>query len=167
MKSLPKQIFMRAMKKHWKISYVDYPGKLIIVEHSHRSLVIYGKNYSKRAARHLLTRWAILKAHHFLLANLKRLNRRVRVNYKKVIIRAHEAQWGSYSSNKTISLNYQLVFLPPALMQHVILHELCHVVYMDHSDNFWQHLAKFDVRWRSHRERLNTADEYIPRWLDP
>lgn len=166
MKSLPKRVYLRAMKKEWRVAYVSYPGKLMIVEHANRQLIIYGKHYSKKAARHLLTRWVILKAHHFLNDNLKRLSRRLRVKYKKMIIRAQEAQWGSYSSNKTISLNYQLVFLPPALMQHVLLHELCHVVHMDHSDFFWQHLARYDRRWKSHREKLNNADHFIPQWLN-
>ena len=163
--TLPKKIYLAAMKKHWKISYIEAPGKLIIIEHPHRELALYGKNYSKLAALNLITRWVRLKSHIFLSELLRQLNRKVKVNYKKLIIRSHEAQWGSYSSTKTISLNYKLIFLPPALARHVIFHELCHVNNMDHSDKFWNTLAKYDRNWKTNRAALNDADDFIPEWV--
>lgn len=162
---LPRKIYLRAMRKQWKVSYVESSGKLLLVELSHRELVLYGKNYSKKAALHLITRWIRLKAHDYLDHLLKQLNRRVKANYKKLVIRSHEAQWGSYSTSRTISLNYKLIFLPKALVQHIGYHELCHVRYLSHSPRFWQEVAKYDKQWVSHREKLNDADHYIPDWV--
>jgi len=162
---LPKKIYLTAMKKHWKVSYVQSSGKLIIIEHPHRELVLYGKNYSKRAALHLLIRWVKLKSHDYLSELLNQLNRKVKVNYKKLIVRSQEAQWGSYSSSKTISLNYQLIFLPPTLVKYTIFHELCHVRCLDHSEKFWRELKKFDRHWKKNRKALVDADNYIPVWV--
>lgn len=165
MVTLPKKVYFRAMHKYWKISYIKSPGKLIIIEHPHRELVLYGKNYSKRTAVNLLNRWVRLKAHDYLRKLLHQLNRRVKVKYKKLIVRSHEAQWGSYSSTKTISLNSRLIFLPPSLVRHVVLHELCHVHYLTHATIFWNELAKYDKHWKKHRAALNEADDYIPEWV--
>ena len=162
---LPKEIYLTAMNKRWKVSYIASPGKLIIIEHPHRELALYGKNYSKRAALHLIIRWVRLKTHDYLNLLLKQLNRKVKVNYKKLIIRSHEWQWGSYSSTKTISLNYKIIFLPPALVKHILFHELCHVRYLEHSEKFWREVAKFDKNWKKNKKALNDADSYIPKWV--
>jgi len=153
------------MNKHWKISYIQSSGRLIIIEHPHRELAIYGKNYSKRAALQLLNRWVRLKAHDYLSELLHQLNRRVKVNYKKVIIRSHEAQWGSYSSGKTLSLNFKLIFLPTTLAKHIVYHELCHARYLSHSEEFWQELARFDKHWQKNNKAMDEALKYIPEWV--
>lgn len=163
--SLPKKVYLRAIKKHWKISYVESPGKLIIIEHPHRHLVLYGTNYTKRKALVLLNRWVRLQAHTHLTALLKQLNRRVKAKYKKLIIRAHEAQWGACSARKTISLNSRLIFLPPPLVKHVILHELCHTHYLTHAQIFWDDLERYDKHWKRHRAALDDAYDYVPEWI--
>lgn len=162
--TLPDKVYLRAMKKRWKISYIDSPGKLILIEHHHGELALYGKNYSKRDAQNMIIRWVRLKAHYFLVDLLEKSNRRVKANYKKVIIRSHEAQWGSYSSSKTISLNYKLIFLPTALVKHIIFHELCHVNCLAHSKAFWKEVAKYDKNWKKNRDGLIDADKFIPPW---
>ena len=162
---LPRDIYLTAMKKYRKVSYIESPGKLILLEHPHQELVLYGKDYSKIAALHLIIRWVRLNAHYHLSALLHKLNRRVKANYKKLIIRSHEAQWGSYSTSKTISLNYKLIFLPPSLVKYIIIHELCHTRYLAHSPEFWKELEKYDKNWKKNRDAMNDADDYIPSWV--
>jgi predicted metal-dependent hydrolase len=162
--TLPKVIVLAAMKKQWKVSYIHSPGALVLIEHPHRELVVYGKRYSKRAALQLINRWVKLKAATYLTELIDKLNRKVKVTFKKLVVRSHESQWGSYSSSKTISLNYRIIFLPPILTRHVVLHELCHVRVMSHSEKFWNEVAKFDKSWQKNKKALNQADCYIPKW---
>ncbi len=166
MDTLPKRIRLTALKKQWKVSYVTTPGKLILIEHSHREIVLYGKRYSKRAALHIITRWVRLKASVYLEKLMKQINRRVKVKYKKLVIGSHEYQWGSCSSAKSISLNYKIIFLPAPLMKNVIIHELCHCRYLSHSEAFWKEVAKYDRQWKKHKRELNEGDAYIPWWVD-
>lgn len=164
--TLPTKIHLTAIKAHWKVSYVKTPGKLILIEHPGRELVLYGRHYSKRAAIDVLLRWVRLKAHYHLFALVRKLNRRVRVNYKKIIIRLQATCWGSYTSTtKTISLNYLLMFLPPALVKHLVYHELCHGRYPEHSTKFWKEVGKYDKKWKSNSRGLIDAENYIPPWI--
>lgn len=163
--TLPKKVYLTAMKKEWKISYINSPGKLALIEQPHRKLTIHGKRYSKLAALKLITRWVRMKSQTHLNNTLNRLNRKVKVKFKRLIVRSHDAQWGSYTSTKTLSLNYKLIFLPSPLVSHVIYHELCHVIHLDHSTRFWNKLATYDKNWKKHREALHEADDYIPNWV--
>ena len=56
--------------------------------------------------------------------------------YKKVFIKNNVSNWGSCSSLGNINLNLRLVTLPQELQDYVMLHELCHLKYLNHGTEF-------------------------------
>ena len=52
-------------------------------------------------------------------------------------IRKIKYAWGSCSSNKNITINYNLIKYSKQAIRYVILHELVHLKYMNHSKEFW------------------------------
>lgn len=84
----------------------------------------------------------------------RRLAERVKVRIGDVSVRNQSSRWGSCSADGDLSLNWRLVLLPPAMHDHVILHELAHRVHMDHSDRFWAQLEAWDPDWQRHDREL-------------
>lgn len=62
--------------------------------------------------------------------------------YGKVAIRDQKSRWGSCSKKGNLNFNYRIVFLPRHLVDYIIVHELCHLLEFNHSDRFWQLVAK-------------------------
>lgn len=56
--------------------------------------------------------------------------------YSGVRIKHNVSNWGSCSAKKNINLNLNLVRLPDDVRDYVLLHELCHLRYLNHGPEF-------------------------------
>jgi len=86
--------------------------------------------------------------------------------YRRLTVRGQRTLWGSYSSSGTLSLNYKLLFLPPELVDYVVLHELAHTRHMNHSRAFWQLLERMAPGALQLDQRVNDEARRVPRWLE-
>ena len=73
----------------------------------------------------------------YLLGQLEEMAQQHGFKYNKATIRNQKTRWGSCSGKNNISLNMQLMNLPPELINYVILHELVHTKIKNHSPHFW------------------------------
>ncbi len=67
---------------------------------------------------------------------------------RRITIRNQRSRWGSCSRRGTISLNWRLVQIPPAIRDYLILHELAHLREMNHSRRFWNEVARLCPHYR-------------------
>ncbi|NQY88318.1 MAG: M48 family metallopeptidase [Colwellia sp.] len=58
-------------------------------------------------------------------------------------IRRYRSRWGSCNNRGELSFNYLLMMLPIEVINYVVIHELCHLEYLNHSQEFWQLVAKY------------------------
>ena len=75
-------------------------------------------------------------------------------SYERVVIRDQKTRWGSCSSNGTLSFNYRLMLAPPAILDYVVVHELCHLKHMNHSSAFWQAVGDVLPDYKERRDWL-------------
>jgi predicted metal-dependent hydrolase len=74
--------------------------------------------------------------------------------YKKVSIKNCKTKWGSCSSNKNLTFNFQIVFLEKEMQDYLIVHELCHLKEFNHSNNFWLLVEKTIPDYLSIRKKM-------------
>ena len=56
----------------------------------------------------------------------------IRKKIKKISFKDTKSRWGSCSSTGSIMLNWRLIMVPPSVYNYVIIHELAHLVHMNH-----------------------------------
>ena len=66
----------------------------------------------------------------------------VGVRYARVSIRAQHSKWGSCSSKGGLNFNCLLLLAPMAVLDYVVVHELCHLIEMNHSPRFWAEVER-------------------------
>ena len=77
---------------------------------------------------------------------------RMGISYRRISIRGQKTRWGSCSSKGNLNYNYLLMLCPDDVIEYVVIHELCHRVYMNHSKRFWEKIEEFCPNYRQARK---------------
>ena len=125
--TLPNQIALTAINETWRIADIKHSN---------------------------LHKWLRRKGQKHLIPWLDELSQKINLPYNKATIRGQKTKWGSCSRQNNINLNYKLLFLESELVGYIIIHELCHTKYLNHSKEFWQLVAKFIPHHRDLRKQL-------------
>ena len=72
----------------------------------------------------------------------------------KVTIKKMKYAWGSCTSKRNIAINLMLAKKPKELIEYVVLHEICHLKYMNHSKDFWNLVNENMENYKEYRKRL-------------
>jgi predicted metal-dependent hydrolase len=76
------------------------------------------------------------------------------VAYQRIRIGGQRTLWGSCSPAGTLSFNWRLVLAPAAVLDYVVVHELCHLRIPNHSQRFWALVEEHRPHWREQRAWL-------------
>lgn len=156
----PAHCTLRAIDEHWRISYDDDMVRPLLVDHAEKHLRLS----TTRHARDLLNAWLNKQAQTHLPTLLSRKSNELNLPFANVAIKNQKTRWGSCSSKGNINLNRNLLFLPAELVDYLLIHELCHTVYLNHSARYWQLVASFLPNYRDYDKQLRQATRYIPAW---
>jgi predicted metal-dependent hydrolase len=74
-------------------------------------------------------------------------------------LRTMSKRWGSCTPAGRIFLNPLLISAPKDCIDYVIIHELCHLRFPNHSSSFYQLLTRIMPDWIDRQDRLNTQVE--------
>lgn len=74
------------------------------------------------------------------------------------------ARWGSCSGKNVLNFSWRLIFAPPALIDYVVVHELCHIGCMNHSLAFWRRVAAVMPDYEIRRKALKQYG-YVLKWF--
>lgn len=161
---LPDKIQLIAFEQAWLIRYVPTCFKKVKLYHHAGELVLTCSQNTLETGKKLLQKWLNQQAHRILIPILDQLSQQTHLHYEKISFRRMSSRWGSCDKKKSLSLNVHLLFLPLPLIHHVMIHELCHLKHMNHSERFWSLVAKFDANYLQHRKSLKSAHQFVPGW---
>lgn len=108
----------------------------------------------KTIARHLK-----IRAEHDIRRMVKEESARMNTAFTSITIRDTSSRWGSCSSTGSLSFSWRLIHMPPAVMRYVVIHELAHLDFMDHSTRFWKLVEKYDPEYKLHKKYLKQHAE--------
>lgn len=111
--------------------------------------------------KHWLESWLRYQASGELPDRVEYFAQKYDFQYNHVTVRDQRTRWGSCSSNRTISLNWRLIQIPPQHCDYIILHELNHLRHMNHSIRFWKSLEVLCPWFRESEAWLKVNGRYL------
>ena len=138
------------------ISYQD--GKIVIKTPAYESLVAdYDAPENKEKIEKLqndLKKWYKKQAYAYVSKRVDYYKDIVGVTVTSVSIKSRKSQWGSCDSNGELTFSWRLVMAKPEAIDYVVIHELCHRKYMDHSKQFWNEVQKYMPDFKAQKQWL-------------
>ena len=164
---MPEVIDLPALGESWQVSYSPMNTALVgIVSGAPGELKVYGAVHHQPACREILIKWLRRRTREKLCPWLSALAAEHGFAFRESVVRGQKTRWGSCSSKGTISLSYKLLFLEREWVRCVLLHELCHTVFMNHSADFRGLLQRLEPKCRQIDKEMREASRRVPGWVE-
>jgi predicted metal-dependent hydrolase len=129
-------------KSQWVLDKLDYFksfSKTFFVKNTKADYIKY-KIQAKQLAEQKVTQF----------------NKIYRFDFNTINIKNQKTRWGSCSRKGNLNFNYKIAFLPEKLADYIIVHEICHLGQFNHSQKFWNLVAKTIPDYREIRNELRS-----------
>jgi predicted metal-dependent hydrolase len=164
---VPHTIALGAVGKRFTVCCMYRRGSgLELIQPTPADLELHGNVSNQKGCFTLLRLWLQIQGREHLVPWLEKIGLETGLSFKTSQIRGQKTRWGSCSSRGTISLNYKLLFVPPHLVDYLMVHELCHTVHHNHSSSFWSLLASFEPTCKALDAEMKKAAGFVPSWVN-
>ncbi|MBI4855734.1 MAG: M48 family metallopeptidase [Acetobacterium woodii] len=90
-----------------------------------------------------------------------KLSKHMGLKPRLVKVNGAKSRWGSCSSAGNLNFSWYLVMAEESTIRYVVVHELAHLVEMNHSANFWEIVEQVLPNYRSEREKLKELQKKL------
>lgn len=135
------------LREDQQMSVAEEAGQLIVRGPDAMS----GEPEQRRA---LVEQWLYARAVEELHFCVNVYKQKVGASPSTLQIKDYRARWGSCKPDGSIQLNWRLIHAPMHIMDYVVVHELCHLLEMNHSPRFWSEVERVDPQYRIKRQWL-------------
>lgn len=101
-----------------------------------------------------LSNWYREHALERLRIKSERFSEVIGVHPSSIGVKAYKSRWGSCTSTGDVNFNWKIIMAPHSIVDYVVVHELCHLKYHDHSKAYWKLVSKIMPDYRERKEWL-------------
>lgn len=89
---------------------------------------------------------------------------KIQQNVRRVSVRETRTRWGSCGSDGTMNFCWRLILTPEDVLDYVVAHEVAHLKYMDHGQDFWDLTARLTANATGARDWLRQHGDRVLRY---
>lgn len=121
------------------------------------SLYIYSKNIDNAKIDKKLFEWKFEELKNILEEYLGKYTKLLNTDINYYQIKKLSSAWGIYHKRENyISFNFDLIEKDIKCIEYVVLHELCHIFYMNYQKDFWTLVEKYMPDYKIRRKNLKS-----------
>ena len=155
------KMIARQEKKQQSEKEFTYLGKkynLVLINSKEITLGLETILYNNSENLH---KWLVKQANSIFLEELNKMYNIFPVNipYPSLTIRKMKTRWGVCNTKtKRVTLNLELIKKDLKYLDYVIVHELAHLVYPNHQQEFWSLVGQVIPNYKELRKELNNYE---------
>jgi len=128
-------------------------GRFLLARSAHPKAAQAFRNWYRNQARRVLAE----RADHYA--------GKWGLQYGRIRISSARTRWGSCSGRGTLSFPWRLVMAPLQVVDYVVVHELAHLEFRNHSKDFWARIAEWMPNYREKIQWLEDNGHLMPDFL--
>ena len=109
---------------------------------------------NEEALERNLKKFYIASCRTIVEERIKIYQKQLKVKPKTIEIVESRVKWGSCSSDRNLTFNYRLAMAPIEVIDYVVIHELCHLLHMNHDRSFWRRVGSIMPDYKEKEEYL-------------
>lgn len=113
----------------------------------------------------VLEAWYRDQARALLTRRVSLWSRRMNLSYGHIWIKDQRTRWGSCSSKGNLNFSWRLIMAPKAVIDYVVVHELCHLRAPHHGPAFWSEVERYCPEYRQHVRWLREQGPRLAAFL--
>lgn len=126
----PLKVIVDATRKNFSVALID------------EALVIQGPGADEDQMKQVMTSFYKKQCKQIIDQRIRYWQSNFKVKPRKISIRSNKKHWGTCNSNRELTFNWRLAMAPLSVVDYVVVHELCHMVHMNHDRSFWRLVGK-------------------------
>ena len=151
------------MGKSYYVNMIeDETAKTITINFTHSKFhIATPQKYSDAQLHNAIESFYKQKAIEKIIPLTKKWAKNMGVEPEHISFRYSKNRWGSCSGANRISFNYHLVKLSSSLIQYVVIHELAHITFQNHSKDFWKLVHKHLADYKVKEEKIRVFEKLV------
>ncbi len=141
------------------IKHIPINGNRLKVNLRNTTFEIYHpKDFSfhlnDKTIRNRITKWYRNKAEKIINERISIYESKLEVKPLGIKIRSYKSRWGACRENGQITFNWKLIQAPIQIIDYVVVHELSHLVHLNHSKEYWNLVRRYSPNYKAHKNWL-------------
>ncbi|QED46907.1 M48 family metallopeptidase [Cytobacillus dafuensis] len=105
-------------------------------------LHIYVKQHEDEKIQQALKRFYYQQCKAIVTKSISSYQKNFTVKPRSIRISDSKTTWGTCDSKLQLTFNWKLAMAPQKVIDYVVVHEMCHMVHLNHDRSFWRLVGK-------------------------
>lgn len=142
-----------------KKASVEFDGNTLCIRLN--GLLQFNEDKRIKEIKAAIKNWYLNSAYTILSERTEYHAQKLGLKYNNIFIKDVKARWGSCSSKGNINYNIKLMLMPLEVIDYIVVHELSHLVHMNHSKDFWCYVENYMEDYKEREEKLKSLSHEV------
>ncbi|PLR66425.1 M48 family metallopeptidase [Bacillus sp. UMB0893] len=117
-------------------------------------LRIYVKQLDDEKIKQALKRFYYQQCKTIVEKSIQSYQGNFKVKPRSIRISDSKTTWGTCNAKQQLTFNWKLAMAPLKVIEYVVVHEMCHMVHLNHDRSFWRLVGKIMPRYKEQEKWL-------------